>query len=91
MRVASLLVALVLTAGVLWLAGEQHRKNCISDGRRACSVLPWMAGTAKARKQPARSAGLTLEECLELRIKNAAAENTADLAPGSADCRALLR
>ena len=29
---------------VLWLAGEEHRKNCQTAGRTECSVLPWDAG-----------------------------------------------
>lgn len=38
------LVLLVLAFGVLWNAGEQHRKNCIQEKRSDCSVLPWANG-----------------------------------------------
>lgn len=39
-------VTLALTAAVLWLAGEQHRENCIRQDRTSCSVLPWDSGKA---------------------------------------------
>jgi hypothetical protein len=48
MRLATLLVAAVLAAGVLWLAGEEHRRNCVSSGRTSCSVLPWDNGQRAA-------------------------------------------
>jgi hypothetical protein len=39
------LVLLAVTAvAALWIAGEQHRENCIAQGRVSCSVLPWDAG-----------------------------------------------
>lgn len=41
--VAPLLV--VLTLAVLWMAGEQHRGNCIRQQRDHCSVLPWDNGS----------------------------------------------
>jgi hypothetical protein len=44
MRVALVAVLDLLTASALWLAGEQHRKNCLSSGRAGCSVLPWDSG-----------------------------------------------
>jgi hypothetical protein len=43
--VRGVLVLLAVTAvAALWIAGEQHRQNCISQGRVSCSVLPWDAG-----------------------------------------------
>jgi hypothetical protein len=43
-KFAGLLVAHVVAVGVLWLAGEQHRKNCQDAGRSSCSALPWDSG-----------------------------------------------
>jgi len=37
-------IAVVVSSALLWLAGEQHRENCIREGRTACSVLPWNNG-----------------------------------------------
>jgi hypothetical protein len=51
-RLATLLVAAVLAAGVIWLAGEEHRKNCQDAGRTACSILPWDAGERASRVAP---------------------------------------
>ena len=44
MRWIAALLGVVAVCAVLWLAGEQHRENCIRDGRVACSVLPWEDG-----------------------------------------------
>jgi hypothetical protein len=55
MRLAALLVAVVLAAGVLWLAGEQHRKNCIGSGHGGCSVLPWDNGNPSRQSSPTAS------------------------------------
>jgi hypothetical protein len=41
---AALAVAIVGVLAVLWLAGEQHRKNCEDAGKVSCSVLPWDNG-----------------------------------------------
>jgi O-methyltransferase involved in polyketide biosynthesis len=35
---------------LLWLAGEQHRANCLIADRVACSVLPWQEGHARPRR-----------------------------------------
>jgi hypothetical protein len=42
-------VTLLLLLGVLWNAGEAHRKNCVQAKRINCSVLPWQSG----EKRPA--------------------------------------
>lgn len=34
-------IALIAAVAVLWLAGEQHRENCVRDDRTGCTVLPW--------------------------------------------------
>jgi hypothetical protein len=47
MRTALLIV---LTLGVFWAGGEQHRGNCIDRGRVSCSVLPWDNGNARSHK-----------------------------------------
>jgi hypothetical protein len=44
LRIALVTVLAVLAASLIWLAGEQHRKNCLSTGRVGCSVLPWDSG-----------------------------------------------
>ena len=44
----ALLLALGIAAGaLLWLAGEQHRENCLREGKVGCSVLPWDGGEAR--------------------------------------------
>jgi hypothetical protein len=43
-RVAALIVGVALAVGILWLAGEQHRENCIRSGAYGCGVLPWDNG-----------------------------------------------
>jgi hypothetical protein len=35
---------LAIAAPVAWLAGEEHRENCLSQQRTSCSVLPWDSG-----------------------------------------------
>lgn len=44
MKALAVLAALLLTGSVLWLAGEQHRENCIRQNRYECTVLPWDNG-----------------------------------------------
>lgn len=41
--IAAIVVGAVFALSVLWLAGEQHRANCI-ERARACSMLPWDHG-----------------------------------------------
>jgi hypothetical protein len=62
-RLAALLVAAVLAVGVLWLAGEQHRENCIRSGQSSCSVLPWDNGERPSVEAPTR---LSRQDCLLL-------------------------
>jgi hypothetical protein len=38
----------IITAAVIWLAGEQHRSSCLLSARVGCSVLPWDSGDAGA-------------------------------------------
>jgi hypothetical protein len=71
MKVAALLVAVVLAGGVLWLAGEEHRRNCIASGRVECSVLPWDAGERPS--ESSRRGTLTEQGCQQLLIDNALA------------------
>ncbi len=52
MKLAALIAAFALVVAILWLAGEQHRENCIREGKRDCSVLPWESGKAKPRPNP---------------------------------------
>jgi hypothetical protein len=47
MKLLALLIGLAIAAAVAWNAGEQHRKNCISEKKTDCSVLPWQDGKAK--------------------------------------------
>lgn len=84
MRAASLFVAIVLAAGVLWLAGEEHRKNCLSSGRNSCSVLPWDGGSTPAAGKPDT---LTPRGCLTLTLRNAGAESTSQMRPVPPECR----
>jgi hypothetical protein len=44
MKLAALIVGVAIAVSLAWLAGEQHRKNCIHEGKRECSVLPWESG-----------------------------------------------
>lgn len=44
MRWAYFVLALAGVLAVLWLAGEEHRSNCIAADRIDCSVLPWEQG-----------------------------------------------
>ena len=51
---AHVVAALIVAVPVAWLAGEQHRANCMRAGRSGCSVLPWDRGTtASAPVDPA--------------------------------------
>jgi hypothetical protein len=84
MRAATLLVAIVLAAGVLWLAGEEHRKNCLSAGRASCSVLPWDGGSTPAAEEPAK---LTRRGCILLQYGNALAKSTAEMRRVPPECR----
>jgi hypothetical protein len=34
----------VLLGATLWIGGELHRQNCVSQHRTGCSVLPWVQG-----------------------------------------------
>lgn len=45
-RMRPFAVALVVAAPVAWLAGEEHRENCLRTDRSSCSVLPWDSGRA---------------------------------------------
>jgi hypothetical protein len=85
MRLAALLVAVVLSAGVLWLAGEQHRKNCISSGHSGCSVLPWDNGNPPQALQPGdvRPENINRFYCLRL---NRARRNAGALDKDLLDC-----
>lgn len=47
----AVLAAVVLAASALWLAGEQHKQNCIDSKMANCSVLPWKSGEAVAKKK----------------------------------------
>jgi hypothetical protein len=58
-RATALTAAVVIALPVAWLAGEQHRDNCLSAGRDNCTVLPWDQGT-KTHFTPA--AGNTLDD-----------------------------
>jgi hypothetical protein len=29
---------------LVWIGGELHRRNCLSQGRSRCSALPWVGG-----------------------------------------------
>jgi hypothetical protein len=59
MRAAILALGIVFVFGVLWGAGELHRRNCQDAGRESCSVLPWDSGEI-------RHVRLTRERCLLL-------------------------
>jgi hypothetical protein len=86
MRAATLLVAIVLAAGVLWLAGEEHRKNCLSSGRTSCSVLPWDSGRA-ASSPKAKRGTLTPAGCQQLLLRNLTATSTDQIEPRPPECR----
>jgi len=45
-KLIAVLVALCVL-GALWIGGELHRKNCLSEGHSGCSVLPWVAGNVQ--------------------------------------------
>lgn len=44
MKVGIVSLLVVIAVGLFWLAGEQHRKNCIAEGKGGCSALPWVNG-----------------------------------------------
>lgn len=46
--VVAFTLALLLVAATAWNAGEAHRRNCLTAGRVACSVLPWEDGHPKS-------------------------------------------
>jgi hypothetical protein len=77
--VASVLV--VLAAGVLWLAGEEHRRNCIASGHATCSVLPWVSGERVARGR------LDARGCEQVRLINAYDGRDGDTVPTPPECR----
>lgn len=52
MRAAWMLLATAAVAVAAWIAGEQHRGNCIRADRVQCSVLPWASGHARAQPGP---------------------------------------
>jgi hypothetical protein len=43
-KIVDSIIGVALIASIVWLAGEQHRENCIRANRSECSVLPWNAG-----------------------------------------------
>ena len=49
-KLAALIVGLAIAGSLVWIGGEQHRENCIREGRVECSVLPWEDGKPKPRK-----------------------------------------
>jgi len=82
MKLAALVVgARSWRSAVVWLAGEQHRENCIRSGKARCSVLLWESGAA------AGSARLTPESCEQLKLRNEAASTVDDLEPLPRECR----
>jgi hypothetical protein len=85
MRVAILLVTAVLAVGVLWLAGEEHRRNCIASGNSECSVLPWDNGQAPSVSE---SGGrLTPRGCQQLRRDNLLALTEGQKTPLPPECQ----
>lgn len=63
----AVVLATLAVAALVWNAGELHRQNCIRDGHRACSVLPWDSGKPKPRRVAVPSDPLdppTVEELL---------------------------
>jgi hypothetical protein len=88
MRLALIVVVCVLAVGVVWLAGEQHKRNCISTGK-TCSALPWDAGTTpqSAATPTATTATLTAQGCLELALDNAQATTTDQIKPVPPECQ----
>jgi hypothetical protein len=87
MKVAALLVAGVLAIGVVWLAGEQHRENCLSSGKTGCSVLPWVAGNAASEEVVRPTGKLTPRGCIQLALRNAGATTTDQIQPRPPECR----
>ncbi|WP_028061149.1 hypothetical protein [Candidatus Solirubrobacter pratensis] len=88
MRIALVLAISVLAAGVLWLAGEQHRRNCMSTGNTRCSALPWDAGmTPRSSTSTTTRPTLTEQGCVQLTIRNATAVTTDQIQPMPPECR----
>jgi hypothetical protein len=80
-KVALVVTLAALSIGVLWLAGEQHRKNCRSSGHSRCSVLPWNSGD--------RPVPMKLDErgCEQLRLANTYDGVQGDTFEVPPDCR----
>jgi hypothetical protein len=92
MRIALVLAISVLAAGVLWLAGEQHQRNCISTGHSGCSVLPWDVGTTRRASTSTSTSTtkrptLTEQGCIDLAWSNVAATTTDQIQPIPPECR----
>jgi hypothetical protein len=87
LRVASLLVAVVLTAGVLWLAGEEHRRNCLASGHTSCSVVPWDNGRSVEQPISQRRGRLTPTGCELLEGLNDQAVSEDEVKPLPPECR----
>lgn len=45
LRVATVVLLVLAVATLAWIGGEAHRRNCLSQKRANCSVLPWKAGS----------------------------------------------
>lgn len=43
-RISLALIGVTVLVALLWIGGEQHRGNCIDQGRASCSILPWGSG-----------------------------------------------
>jgi hypothetical protein len=85
-KIAALLVATALAFGVLWLAGEQHRENCVAAGNTGCSVLPWDDGDG--RKQGVSEGGRLTPYGCELReLLNDQAVTEEQVTPLPPECR----
>ena len=91
MRAAIVGLLVLLAASVAWLAGEQHRRNCISSGRVECSVLPWKAGSRPSEALDATSEPkqptLTEYGCEQLLLENAYALTEEDRKPTPPECQ----
>jgi hypothetical protein len=90
-RIAMLLSIVGLALGVTWLAGEEHRRNCIAEGKRSCSVLPWDSGTSPSTAESPTRRGnrptLTQQGCINRTLENMAAETTDQIVPLPPECR----
>lgn len=45
MKRAAITIALIVATPFTWIAGEQHRENCVRHGNVSCSMLPWDNGS----------------------------------------------